>query len=164
MHRKNVLLLLPSFLLLSCAQGNEIDDVSSHESGSTSLQVDGGTHTFDAFSLPNVPNEKEEELQIDGHAFIFYNVYNDGQGNFVLKDNTSYIRNYSLIFGLRFAKGLSRAYDISGDKDGLTLCEDYYEGEDEQSYSVYHGFEIAIDKTLSSHHYDENIGKITHWC
>ncbi len=166
MNGKCFLLSLASPLLLSCVQGNgdQNDSISLSKNSSMDTEVDGGAHTFTAASLPRTPKETEEEMPIDGHIFICYNVYNDGEGNFVLKDDTSYIKNYSLCFGLRFAKGLARAYDISENKDGQELCQLLHEGENEQYYSVSGGFEIAIDKSLSSHHYDENIGKITHWC
>ena len=120
--------------------------------------------TFTVFSLPKSPEKKEKEVTISGHTFTYYNVYNDGEGNFFLQDGTSYIRNYDIYFGLLFDAGLARAYDISGGKEGYDLCEDYQVSETRQSYSVYGGFEIATDKSMSSCHYNENIGKIVHWC
>ena len=164
-QKKTLLLALPLLLLSSCLQENAFENQSgSIESESFNDEPDGGTVTFTASALPMTPKKEETKVTILGHEFVYCNVYNDGQDNFVLQDDTSYIRNYDIIFGLSFSKGLARAYDISNGKDGLELCEDFHEGEEEQSYSVYQGFEITIDKTLSSHHYDENIGKIVHWC
>lgn len=159
MSRKIAAAFIPLFLLSSCLQGEEGGSASFSEE-----QRDGLTQIFDAFSLPKSPVKEEREAKILGHSFLYYNVCADMEGGFVLQDDTSYIRNYDLYFGLSFSKGLARAYDISGGKEGYDLCEDYEESETQQSYSVYGGFEIAIDKTLSSHHYDESIDKIVHWC
>ena len=156
MAKKIFIVPLSLLLLSSCASNG---GASSYDD-----QPDGGMVTFTASSLPKIPEKKEKEVTISGHVFTYYNVYNDGEGNFVLLDDTSYIRNYDIYFGLLFDAGLARAYDISGGKEGYDLCEDYQVSETQQSYSVYGGFEIAIDKTMSSHHCDENIGKIVHWC
>ena len=169
MGKKILIASLPLLLLASCSQKDALqgDSLSSGDEEGSSFrgdQVDGGMATFSASSLPSTPSKEEKETKISGHAFLYYNVYKDEEDNFVLKDDTSYIRNYTLVFGLLFAKGLARAYDISDGKDGFELCQDFYGGNETQSYSVWRGFEIAIDKTLSSHHYDENIGKIVHWC
>lgn len=118
---------------------------------------------FKATSLPLTPICNKKEIDISGHTFFYYNVYNDGEGNFVLKDDFSYIKNYDIIFGLSFAQGYAKAYDISSDNDGFTLCEERYSDKRRQCYSVYNGFEIAIDRSLSSIKTDVNIGCIEHW-
>ncbi len=159
MSRKIAAAFITLLLLSSCLQGEEGGSASSSEE-----QRDGGMQVFDASALPRSPIKEEREAKILGHSFFYYNVYADMEGGFVLQDETSYIRNYDLYFGMSFNNGLARAYDISGGKEGYDLCEDYEESEAQQSYSVYGGFEIAIDKTLPSRHYDESIGKIMHWC
>lgn len=156
MAKKILVACLPLLFLSSCASNG---GASSYDD-----QPDGGMVTFTVFSLPKSPEKKEKEVTISGHTFTYYNVYNDGEGNFFLQDGTSYIRNYDIYFGLLFDAGLARAYDISGGKEGYDLCEDYQVSETRQSYSVYGGFEIATDKSMSSCHYNENIGKIVHWC
>ena len=159
MSRKIATAFTPLFFLSSCLQGEGGGSASFSEE-----QRDGLTQVFDAFCLSKSPIKEEREVKILGHSFLYYNVYAEGEGGFVLQDDTSYMRNYDLYFGLSFSKGLGRAYDISGGKEGYDLCEDCQESEMQQSHSVYGGFEIAIDKTLSFHHYDESIGKIVHWC
>ncbi len=124
----------------------------------------GGTITFSAERVSTKPQTTERTISIQGHEFFYYNVYNDGHGNFVLKDETSYIRNYDLQFGVRF-KHLScvAIYDISeslDNKKALSPIATNYENGD-YGYQVYFGFEIKIN---DSSYTDINIGKISHWC
>ena len=155
--KKRFLFLLPAAcLLFSCSSA------SSGDSGS--LQTPGEFVTFTAASLSLSPSAKEQSATIEGHVFTYYNVYKDNEDNFILKDATSYIRNYDITFGLRFGSKLAVAYDLSKGKDGSSPCEVYYETEEAVSYTVSNGFEIALDKSASTNYADVNIGKIVHWC
>ena len=62
-------------------------------SSSDEKDAPGGIMIFKATSLPLTPICKKKEIDISGHTFFYYNVYNDGEGNFVLKDDFSYIKN-----------------------------------------------------------------------
>ncbi len=151
MRKKSLLLILPCLCLLPSCQSEPI--------------APGGTTTFYANSLPSVAVAEEKEVKISGHTFVYYNVYKDNEDNFILKDDSSYIINRDIIFGLKFSSGVARAYTIQekeGEPQECNLMEDngefrYY------SIEVY-GFMICVDKTLSSTHQDVNIGKIAHWC
>ncbi len=125
--------------------------------------TNGGKVVFNAASLPNVAVEREQKATINGHEFIYYNVYRSENDEFVLKDNSSFILNYDIVFGLSFSNSNSPAccYDVSeGTKDPKPI-----EPFDSNSYSIEnYGFEISINKLISMQYNDVNIGKITHWC
>ena len=120
--------------------------------------------TFDASSLPSEPVQEEKEAKISGHVFVYYNVYKSSDGGFVLKDNTSYIQNKDLVFGMKFKSDFALAYPI---EDGIvsdTPMEIMEEKDGYRSYSVNCGFEIRIPKNISMLYQDISIGKIVHWC
>ncbi len=124
----------------------------------------GGSTTFTAASLPLSPSKVETETTIEGHSFTYFNVYRDEQDDFVLKDATSYIRNFDIAFALRFESTLAVAYDIHDGKDGSSPCDSYARADGGVDYSVYYGFEIAIDKSAAETYTNVNIGKLEHWC
>ena len=70
----------------SCTIGSEIDGVS--------LEIT-------ANHISSIPVKEMKTFKVEGHTFIYYNVYNDGNGNFVMADNSSFISNNSIQFGLR---------------------------------------------------------------
>lgn len=115
--------------------------------------------------MPSEPVKEERKVTIKKVEFIYYNVYKDGEDNFILKDSSSYLRTYDLTFGVRFLFNGARAYDISKGKDGSEECEIMEEKEKEIAYSIISsGFEIAIDKSKPSEYKDVNIGQIQNWC
>lgn len=122
----------------------------------------GESIIFSADKLSLIPYEEEKTITINGYEFIYYNVYNDGKGNFVLYDDTSYLKNYNLQFGIRFKNNINVGiYDISKDNPILLspIFTDYENGD--YGYQVYQGFEI---KTIKEDSINNNIGKITNWC
>ena len=128
-------------------------------------QTDGGTVTFYASSLPKEPVKKLASVQIEGHTFHYYNAYRDDHDNFVLKDKTSYISNYDIIFGLRFASGDARAYQIKEGARETLECTLMQDKDGERYYSIEgYGFQIMINRGLGDSVTDVNIGKIKHWC
>ncbi len=122
----------------------------------------GGTGTtFSAHSISRIPEKIEKTIKIKGYEFTYYNVYNDGEGNFVLADNTSYIKNDGMNFGIRFQPTAS-IYDKNGETMLEPLSKDYDNGD--WGYQVESGFMICVNKSISMTYKDVNIGKITHWC
>lgn len=125
----------------------------------------GGTGiTFSAYFISRSPEKVEKTIKIRGYEFIYYNVYNDGKGNFVLADNTSYIKNTDMNFGIRFQSrdGIVCIYDENGETTLETISKSYDNGD--WGYQVDSGFLICVDKSIAMTYTDINIGKITHWC
>lgn len=152
MKTKSLLLLPVACLLFSC-------------SGAEQREAPGGSTTFTAASLPSVPSEEERTAVIEGHTFVYSNVYKDSEDNFVLKDNSAYIRNYDITFGLRLNCELALVYSIAEGEDGSEECELLYENGTERAYSISSpGIEICVSKMISMLYQDVNIGKIEHWC
>ncbi len=125
----------------------------------------GGTEFYSAKRIGTVAYQEERSITISKHEFIYYNVYSDEKGNFILKDETSYIKNNDLQFGLRFHHSDEVViYDIT--KDPMTMlepiCTDYENGD--YGYQVDRGFMITINPSFSTKINDINIGQIGHWC
>lgn len=59
---------------------------------------------------------------------------------------------------------LLRVYEWHGDEYPTEECERLYESEKRIAYTVFNGFEIAIDKSISANYEDVNIGKPFNWC
>lgn len=132
-----------------------------------SCGTSGGFITFTSDSIAKTAYMAERTIKISGHEFTYYNVYSDGNGDFVLADNTSYIRNYDIQFGLRF-KYVPNVllYDISNgllNPVAINPIVDEYENGD-RGYSVHFGFEIRVAREISSSVLNMSIGKMTHWC
>ncbi len=126
---------------------------------------DGGYRTYDASSLSKAASKEEKTVKINGSAFIIYNVYKDDDNNFILKDNSSYIRNKTMVFGIKIASGLGRIYDISKGSSDVKECEVLFDEDGWRGYSIpTQGFEISIAKETSTLYRDVNIGKIVSWC
>ena len=147
--RKNAFLtLMMPLLLCSCAPS-----------------TNGGYRTYDASPLPKTASKEEKTVKINGSTFVIYNVYKDDDNNFILKDNSSYIQNKSMVFGVKIASGLGRIYDISKDSSDIKECEVMFDEGGWRGYSIQtQGFEISIDKQISMLYQDINIGKIVSWC
>ena len=128
------------------------------------MGTSGGTTTFDASSLPNAPAQEEREAKISGHVFLYYNVYKNEDGDFVLKDNSSYIQNKDLVFGMKFKSSFVVAYAMEDGVVSDTPMEIMEEKDGYRSYSVHYGFEICIPKDISMLYQDVCIGKIIYWC
>lgn len=100
------------------------------------------------------------------HTFIYYNVYNDGNGNFVMADNSSFISNKSIQFGLRIKSMWVYKINKNGDSEDTPI---QYKNLDEDGYYSYSiesfGFNIyGVSRSISLEYKDINIGKIYHWC
>lgn len=121
-----------------------------------------GEHViFSAKGISKTPEKVEKTVTIKGTTFTYYNVYNDGNGNFVLADNTSYIKNENLQFGIRFGGEDSAVIKpLDSEQCYEPMSKEYDNGD--WGYQVYMGFIITIanDSALTN----VNIGKITHWC
>ena len=122
----------------------------------------GGTITFDASQISKTPKEEVQTFKYKNHSFIYYNVYNDGDGNFVMADNSSYIYNDDIQFGLKV--GTPYVYQKEDGEEKLLDYKDCNGGQ--YIFSIIdHGFTIrgcALEISLSIE--NVNIGKITHWC
>lgn len=124
----------------------------------------GGSITFTANSISSTPIKEEKSFTYKGYEFIYYNVYNDGNGNFVMADNTSYIANKDIQFGLKVKTEFVYKYVEDGDGELI-----YYTNLDDEGYYNYSivdfGFVIRGVGTSYSMVYENiNIGKIIHWC
>ena len=146
---KKKLLLAPLFIglsLFSCARGGE-------------------SITFTARLISRKPVQEEKSFKYKDHTFTYYNVYNDGKGNFVMADNSSYIRNTDIAFGMRTKSQYVYRYTEEGTGERLEWSS-YYQDETYCDYSIRKGgFEIrGGDITSTEPHSNVNIGKIIHWC
>ena len=120
---------------------------------------------FSAKKIGKTPYKEKRNITISQHTFTYYNVYSDDEGNFILKDETSYILNFDIVFGLKFNNhnGDVLLYDVSENKN--EIIEPMDEGSDEYaSYSVNNGFKIQIKPEINSIRNDINLGLISHWC
>ncbi len=142
--KKSIFFLLPIlFCLASC------------------ISKSGGTTTYSAFLLPYSPQKVERTVKIKGEEFIYYNVYNDGEGNFVLADESSYIKCEYMSFGVRF-QPTACIYDLETETKLEPTSKNYENGD--WGYSAFCGFVIRLDTSDSIVRTDVNIGKIGHWC
>lgn len=165
---KRLLWLMSLLLLCGCAgaEGSLPSSIPSQEESVSSEEPEGGYIVFDASPLPDEAKEEEGSFVYKGHCFTYYNVYKGANDGFVLKDDSSYIRNNDIVFGgLSFSSQLASAYVLNGEEENPVECDKLYEGEGMRSYTIIgKGFEIRIDRSLSSTKQDVGIGKITHWC
>ena len=148
---KKAILLLPIFLLSSCTIGSE---------------VDGVTLKITANHISSMPVKEMKTFKVEGHTFIYYNVYNDGNGNFVMADNSSFISNNSIQFGLRVKSMWVYEINRNGDSKDTPIQYKYLDEDGYYSYSIESfGFEIyGVSKSISLEYKDINVGKIYHWC
>lgn len=113
--------------------------------------------------IPTTPVKEIKSFTFKGHTFVYYNVYNDGDGNFVMADNSSYIANNDIIFGL----SVKSEYVYNVKDNEKTLINYNYKGNDGYcNYAVQnYGIEIrGIAVEISMLYENINVGKITHWC
>lgn len=129
-----------------------------------SCKPNGGFVTFTADALSTTPIREEKVFISQGHEFTYYNVYNDGNGNFVMADNTSYIINKDIQFGLRV--GTPFVYTIANDgEDPISIKPTINNGNGTYDFNVDFGFQIrGISIYISMGYYNINIGTIVHWC
>lgn len=140
--------------------------------GLFSCSTNGDVVVFTAGSLAKTPVKQEKTIRIEDHYFIFFNVYNDGEGSFVMADNSSYIRNYDVQFGLRvnskWAHDISKAdKNTPNDFDNYALLEGSpYMGTSALDFFVVNfGIEIrGIGFFISAQYENINIGTIANWC
>ena len=138
-------------------------DSDSFQNSDTELDPPGGVTVITADLISTTPVEEIKTFTSEGHTFIYYNVYNDGEGNFVMADNTSFIANNDIIFGL----SVKSAWDYSVNDNEQTLIDYNYKGDDGYCYYSIesYGIEIhGISTSISMLYENINIGKITHWC
>lgn len=126
----------------------------------------GGSITFTADLIGDTPIEEEKTFTYKGHTFIYYNVYNDGNGNFVMANNDSYIANNDIQFGLRVKSAY--VYTVPEDGGEPVWIEPSVHNKNGGYYDYaiqVFGFQIrGIGLNISMNYTDINIGTITHWC
>lgn len=148
---KKAFFLLPIILLSSCRINSG---------------VDGGNLEITANHISSTPVKEMKTFKVEGHTFIYYNVYNDGNGNFVMADNSSFISNNSIQFGLRVKSMWVYEINKNGYSKDPPIQYKYLDEYGYYSYSIESfGFEIyGVSKSISLEYKDINIGKIYHWC
>ena len=124
----------------------------------------GGSITFSAEKIGTTPVKEARSFTYKGYEFIYYNVYNDGAGNFVMADNSSYIANKDIQFGLKVKTQF--VYKDTDDGNKELLSYNFLDDDGYYSYSIVEtGFVICgVGIEYSMLYTDINIGKITHWC
>ena len=147
-----MLLALPMLLLSSC----------------------GESFVFDASRISTTPVKEEKSYKFwckrKRRTITYFNVYNDGNNNFVLEDDSSYIIAPDVSWGMKFTALNARAYYVSDDERNGQECEPLFGEEDdisgETKYYQTRGYDflIRIDKSTPGLYTDVNIGKITQWC
>ncbi len=154
------------FNMSACLADNDTsktDSDTGHQNSDTAPTPPGGVTVITADLISTTPVEEIKTFTSEGHTFIYYNVYNDGEGNFVMADNTSYIANNDIIFGL----SVKSAWVYSVKDNEQTLIDYNYKGDDGYCYYSIesYGIEIhGISTSISMLYENINIGKITHWC
>ncbi len=151
MNKKYILLALPMLLLSSC----------------------GESFVFDASKIDVTPVKEEKSYKFwckrKRRTIAYFNVYNDGEDNFVLKDDSSYIIAPDVLWGMKFTALNAKAYYVSDDERNGQECDPLFKEEDITGETKYYDargdyFEIRIDKSTPGLYADVNIGKITQWC
>lgn len=148
---KKAILLLPIILLSSCRINSG---------------VDGESIEITANHISSTPIKEVKTFKEGKHTFIYYNVYNDGNGNFVMSDNSSFICNKSIQFGLRVKSMWVYEINKSGDSEDAPIQYKYLDENGYYNYSIESfGFDIyGVSKSMSLEYKNINIGKIYHWC
>ncbi len=158
--KKFIMVLFAALLIFNMSACLADNDTS--QTDSDTIQ-DGGVTVITADLIPTTPVKEIKTFTFEGHTFTYYNVYSDGEGNFVMADNTSYILNNDIIFGL----SVKSEYVYSINDDEQTLIDYNYKGDDGYCYYSIesYGIEIrGISTGVSAEYKNINIGKITHWC
>ena len=163
--KKFIIVLFAALLIFNmsaCLADNDTSQTDS-DTGHQDSDIDGGVTVITADLISTTPVEEIKTFTSEGHTFIYYNVYNDGDGNFVMADNTSFIANNDIIFGL----SVKSAWVYSVKDNEQTLINYNYKGDDGYCYYSIesYGIEIhGISTSISMLYENINIGKITHWC
>ena len=126
----------------------------------------GVSITFTAKLVGKTPNEEVKSFSKKGVDFSYLNVYNDGNGNFMIKNNTGYLATSEPDFGLR----VKTKWVYQNDGTGLSLVpyqhineEGYYEfAISPNTYTEIRGYDIEGLTTTSEEYI--NVGTITMWC
>lgn len=129
----------------------------------------GGSTTFSATLISETAYKTEKTFGYKGHSFKYYNVRSDGSGNFVMVDNTSYIANFDITFGLRVKTPYVYTYKENDETFESTLVDKMYDTANSEGYYLYSVAERGIiirgsDKDGTTPIKDVNIGKIIIWC
>lgn len=128
----------------------------------TSCRPNGLPKVFSAATIGTIPYLKEKETKISSHDFIYFNVYSDLEGNFILKDSRSYIMCYDVTSGVRFKYyPFLVLIDLATNKELEPEFTNYKNGD--YGYHVKRGFKIMYKQTISYRYEDINIGKIINW-
>lgn len=124
--------------------------------------IDGGTEVYSAAAIGTIAYEEERTIELLGNKFAYFNVRSDEEGNWVLDDANSYIKNNDIQFGLRF-----RHSEYVGIYEGDSyipidpMFTEYENGD--YGYQVYFGFRIAPKPDVEFPEEGVSIGKIAHW-
>ncbi len=135
---------------------------------SSCITRDGGSTTIKADSISKIATKEVKSFTYKGYKFNYYNVYNDGSGNFVMADNTSYITNFKIQFGLR----VKTPYVYTYKEDDESSKMESLQSNSSSDYVGYYNFSIIEPGIMirgsniddSSEIKDINIGQITTWC
>lgn len=125
----------------------------------------GGVTKFTAIKISHNPVKEVKTLKDQGYTFTYYNVYSDNDGNFIMKDNSSFIINDDFQFGMKVKSPF--VYKLNDNNNDEELIEyDYLDEEGYYNYTiVYPGIIIyGIDREASLNYENINIGYIFHWC
>ena len=119
---------------------------------------------FSANNISHNAIKEEKILNTQGHTFIYYNVYSDNDGNFIMKDNSSYIMNNDIQFGLKIKTPF--IYELNDDGNGKLINYNYLDDEGYYNYAIVNpGIIIyGIGREVSLNYENINIGYIFHRC
>lgn len=130
----------------------------------TSCHTNGGMIKFSANNISHNAIKEDKILNTQGHTFIYYNVYSDNDGNFIMKDNSSYILNNDIQFGLKVKTPF--VYELNDDGNEKLIKYDYFDDEGYYNYAIVNpGIVIyGIAREVSLNYENINIGYIFHRC
>ncbi len=128
--------------------------------------TNGGSITFTADLVGKSPNEQVKHFSKKGVDFSYLNVYNDGKGNFMVKNNAGYLATSKPDFGLR----VKTKWVYQNDGNGLSLVpymslngDGYYSfSVSPNTYTEIRGYDMEELTSISEDYI--NIGTITMWC
>lgn len=127
----------------------------------------GGVEKYNAKKIGKIAYQEEKKVEFFGHAFTFYNVKSDSEGNWILVDNTSYIVNLDIQFGFRFKNndGLVKIAAYGDGKEPRDMGK-YSKDPSYTSYQVDFGFKITVDESVNMSDCPNgfNLGIFEHWC
>ncbi len=131
-----------------------------------SCRRNGGSTVYTAIYIGDTPVREEKKFRFEGRIFTYFNVYNDGENNFVLADEDSYIRNEDLKGPMKTKT--QYLYTIPNEDEEPEWIEPELWNDDEGYYHFYitkYGFEIRGSDIFEQTEFsDLNIGHIVKWC